>query len=310
MAELRIDWRNTFGIYPPSFNLKSPEETLLRLRLDPLHRACGNIDPFIEWKDIPQIYPVIWNRFRSQFIPPHTDEIGRLLSQNGYQTILQQIAHNEFSKVFYVQQFREIREGIWVEGPTDRLYLLKWLELSGCKLKEDLDFTIMFYGGRLLSHLSFGPELSDELIPLLRLNRNAIVILDSERSAKGTQPKKWRRELIARIRKELSSNTNSFVWVTQGRDIENYISKEALERFAATKWPNAYKIHYGCYNQLDDIVRHGPKRRRKFNYSNAKVENCRAIFPFIQIEDINVLDLKNKIHKVAEIIQAWQPKRA
>jgi putative ATP-dependent endonuclease of OLD family len=58
---------------------------------------------------------------------------------------------------------------IWVEGPTDRLYLLKWLELTGLKAKEDLDFTIMFYGGRLLSHLSFGPDLTKELIPLLRV---------------------------------------------------------------------------------------------------------------------------------------------
>jgi putative ATP-dependent endonuclease of the OLD family len=197
---------------------------------------------------------------------------------------------------------------IWVEGPTDRLYLLKWLELIGCKAKEDLDFTIMFYGGRLLSHLSFGPDLSRELIPLLRLNRNAIVILDSERTAKHKQPKKWRKDLVSRIKAELASTPNSFVWVTQGRDIENYISKEALERFAAIKFPNAFKVNVDAYKQLDDIIRHGPKRRRKFSYSNAKVENCRAIIPFIEAQDINVLDLKGKLSKIVEVIKAGQPK--
>jgi len=197
---------------------------------------------------------------------------------------------------------------IWVEGPTDRLYLLKWLELVGCEKREDLDFTIMFYGGRLLSHLSFGPDLTKELIPLLRLNRNAIVILDSERTAKHKQSAKWRKELVQRIKTELTLTTNSLVWVTQGRDIENYVSKEALARFAESKWPGAFKINYDAYNQLDDIVRHGPKRRRKFNYPTAKVDNCRAILPFIQAEDINVLDLKYKLSKVVEVINSWQPK--
>ncbi len=107
---------------------------------------------------------------------------------------------------------------IWVEGPTDRLYLLKWLELSGCKAKEDVDFTIMFYGGRLLSHLSFSAELSNELIPMLRLNRNAIVILDSERTSKGQHLKKSRQELIQRITLELKSTANHLVWVTKGKD--------------------------------------------------------------------------------------------
>ena len=38
---------------------------------------------------------------------------------------------------------------IWVEGPSDRIYLSAWLKHVAPDLIEGLDFSIMFYGGRL-----------------------------------------------------------------------------------------------------------------------------------------------------------------
>ncbi len=43
---------------------------------------------------------------------------------------------------------------IWVEGPSDRIYLKNWILLLDENLEEGLHYSIMFYGGRLLSHLS------------------------------------------------------------------------------------------------------------------------------------------------------------
>jgi hypothetical protein len=172
-----------------------------------------------------------------------------------------------------------------------------------------MDFTIMFYGGRLLSHLSFGPDLAGELIPLLRLNRNAIVILDSERTGKGKHPKAWRKELIARIKSELASTTNHFVWVTQGRDIENYVSQTALERFGQAKWNGEFKLKYDSFQALDEMLKWGKTRRRKFNYSNDKVQYCREIVAHICKDDLDVLDLKTKLAKISSLIDAWCPKR-
>lgn len=198
---------------------------------------------------------------------------------------------------------------IWVEGPTDRLYLLKWLELFGCTAKEDTDFTIMFYGGRLLTHLSFSAELGDELIPLLRLNRNAIVILDSERTSKGQHLKIPRKGLVARIEAELKSTPNHFVWVTKGRDIENYLAREALEKFAHAKWKGQYALHYDSFCTIDEMIKWGKTRRRVFNYSNAKVTHCREILPHISKDHLDVLDLKARLSKVVELIGNWCPKR-
>lgn len=44
---------------------------------------------------------------------------------------------------------------IWVEGPSDRVYLNRWIHLySNGLLKEGTHYQIIFYGGRLLNHLS------------------------------------------------------------------------------------------------------------------------------------------------------------
>ncbi len=55
---------------------------------------------------------------------------------------------------------------IWVEGPSDRIYLSHWLRHSAPDLIEGLHYSIMFYGGRLLSHLSVNDPDVDDFISL------------------------------------------------------------------------------------------------------------------------------------------------
>lgn len=73
---------------------------------------------------------------------------------------------------------------IWVEGPSDRNYINKWISLCFPDLKEGIDYSIMFYGGKLLSHLSLErddfPDPND-LIPLLRINQKSIIVIDSDK---------------------------------------------------------------------------------------------------------------------------------
>lgn len=114
---------------------------------------------------------------------------------------------------------------IWVEGPSDRIYVRYWLGSVAPELLEGIHYTIMFYGGRLLSHLSAtDPEL-DDFISLRRLNRNISIIIDSDRS----KPRQRLNDTKARVRKELD-NGPGFAWVTKGREIENYISQSTIEK--------------------------------------------------------------------------------
>lgn len=42
---------------------------------------------------------------------------------------------------------------IWVEGPSDRVYIKHWLEILGSgDIEEGRDYQFLYYGGRLLSH--------------------------------------------------------------------------------------------------------------------------------------------------------------
>ena len=51
---------------------------------------------------------------------------------------------------------------VWVEGPSDRIYLKHWIEAVTSELIEGLHYSIMFYGGRLLSR--FPPRMTMLLI--------------------------------------------------------------------------------------------------------------------------------------------------
>ena len=77
---------------------------------------------------------------------------------------------------------------IWVEGPSDRNYLNRWLEILAPNLKEGLHYSIMFYGGRLLANLTFDFDwFNSEVIPLLKINRNAFVVLDRDGKKMNTK---------------------------------------------------------------------------------------------------------------------------
>lgn len=70
---------------------------------------------------------------------------------------------------------------IWVEGPSDRVYINKWINLSSKgKLVEGEHYQILFYGGRLLSHLT-GNDEELELINLFKANRHSIIVMDSDK---------------------------------------------------------------------------------------------------------------------------------
>ena len=84
---------------------------------------------------------------------------------------------------------------IWVEGPSDRIYINKWLEMISLgELREGKDYQCVFYGGRLLSHLSLKEE--EELINLMNVNRHAIIILDSDKKNINSSLNKTKKRLL------------------------------------------------------------------------------------------------------------------
>lgn len=113
---------------------------------------------------------------------------------------------------------------VWVEGPSDRLYFLWWLKALAPDLIEGLHFSVMHYGGRLLSHLSVEDSRVKEFVSLRRLNRNIVILIDSDR-AKPTSTLNGTKQ---RVISEMSAS-GGVVWVTEGREIENYVAADVLE---------------------------------------------------------------------------------
>lgn len=110
---------------------------------------------------------------------------------------------------------------VWVEGPSDRIYLNHWIQHKDPSLIEGLHYTIMFYGGRLLSHLSFDNPEVKEFIRLCRLNRNASILIDSDKRSAHQRINSTKH----RIKEDFEKN-RCFVWITQGKEIENYLDDE------------------------------------------------------------------------------------
>ncbi len=138
---------------------------------------------------------------------------------------------------------------VWVEGPSDRLYFNKWIEVwTDGLLKEGTHYQCVFYGGRLLAHLSADdPTLESEAIKIFRVNRNAIVLIDSDRKTKGQRINKTKQ----RIRKEIDG-MGGMEWVTHGKEIENYIPEDCFKLYYGTKYKRTRSL--GKYNNISTYL--------------------------------------------------------
>ncbi|MCU0432926.1 MAG: ATP-binding protein [Bacteroidia bacterium] len=187
---------------------------------------------------------------------------------------------------------------IWVEGPSDRIYLNKWISLIDKTLIEGYHYSVMFYGGRLLSNLTYDYELiNNELIPLLKLNRNSFVLMDRD----GNNIKAKLNDTKLRIQNEIGQDS---VWITKGREIENYLSNKTIKNWLQS----IHNIKCDFNNDIntkieENITKIIPHTKIKYNLNKNKYAS--EIISFVDIEQMDVLDLAEKINKVVKAIKKW-----
>jgi hypothetical protein len=120
---------------------------------------------------------------------------------------------------------------VWVEGPSDRIYIREWIRIADESLVEGVHYTVMFYGGKLLSHLTpDDPNEADvgRFISLRKLNRNLVVILDSDRKSDAAKVNATKMRIVEEFKKAAEDGGHGFAWITDGREIENYIAVDAF----------------------------------------------------------------------------------
>lgn len=183
---------------------------------------------------------------------------------------------------------------IWVEGPSDRIYLLHWLRNVNPGLQEGIDFSIAFYGGALLNRLS-GTDRAPEdptLVDLRRLNQRSWLVMDSDRGDGDLKP------AVTRLSEEIAASQRGGTWITAGYTIENYIATNRLLQAVQQVHPSVAAI-------TDPSARVDPltclQRQNGETLATAdKVAIALAVVD--QPADLDVLDLRDRIEELATFL--------
>ena len=187
---------------------------------------------------------------------------------------------------------------IWVEGPSDRIYLNYWLSAKNPNLVEGVHYSIMFYGGRLFSHLTAHDSDAmmsqiEDFISVRRLNRNIAIMFDSDKNHSKARLNSTKKRLKA----EFDAGPG-FAWVTKGREVENYLNYEKVEESVLAVHPTAAQLlKKGEWENLLKYRKQKSKTERdadKVKVAKHYVENNSV--------DLNVLDLKQRISQLCEFI--------
>lgn len=183
---------------------------------------------------------------------------------------------------------------IWVEGPSDRIYINHWLKIfCNCEFLEGADYQFLYYGGKNLSHFTTDKSL-DELINILTTNQNAAIVIDSDKK----KPRDRINSTKSRIKREMAT-IGGFCWITEGKEVENYLSTEAI------------KSKFGeCVIELEQYTLFPEYINGHFkNFKTQKVKFAKEIVNHITVENSeSVLDLKKRIEELYSMIQKWNRK--
>ena len=188
---------------------------------------------------------------------------------------------------------------VWVEGPSDRIYVNWWLSSVSRDLVEGIHYSVMFYGGRLAAHLSQAQDSSEisDFISLRRLNRRGVMIIDSDRD----KPQKPLNATKRRLRDEFDSGPGH-AWITQGREIENYLQPSQVTEAIAAVHPKASQVTMtGKHSSL--LLIKSSKGRQTMA---SKVDVARYIAKHYE-PVLGQLDLTKRVHALYRFIVDSNP---
>lgn len=179
---------------------------------------------------------------------------------------------------------------VWVEGPSDRIYIKRWLEVfTENDFIEGKDYQFLYYGGKTLANYSL--EENPQLINILTTNHNAAIIMDSDKRNRQSKLNDTKKRVIEEFGK-----LGMFCWVTNGKEIENYISCAALSKALG----ETIKKQCGQYQLFPDYIKNYYK-----SFSNQKVVFSKKVSPYIDGDNAEILDIKKQITALYNEMRKW-----
>ncbi len=217
--------------------------------------------------------------------PPNT-VVARVISPSQHLEVCRDLGYS-------ASDLLQTNSVIWVEGPSDRIYLNKWIRDRAPDLLEGLHYSIVFYGGRLLSHLSASDSEVDDFISLQRINRNVAILIDSDRKKQGAKINSTK----ARVRREIAE-IGGLCWITKGREVENYVPFSTLAQAAGAVHPRFRSVEPDDedYDSLTMIERAGNLR----SFDKVKVARHIASIDAVDYR----LDLSTRVAHLVDFIRS------
>lgn len=192
---------------------------------------------------------------------------------------------------------------VWVEGPSDRIYLNYWLKKLAPELEEGWHYSYSVYGGRVLSNFSADDENDEndeveEFIKILPINRFAVMIMDSDRQNVEDSINVSK----TRLKDELEK-VGGVVWVTRGKEIENYVSYEARLAAVMSTHKSAKKLAKEKEHETewDHPLAYINKANGKIETRLSKVKIANEAIK--REPDFGILDLNQRMKEIIDFIR-------
>jgi len=197
---------------------------------------------------------------------------------------------------------------IWVEGPSDRIYFNRWIELwSDGEYQEGRHYQCMFYGGGLLSNLQATSEedATKELINLMKINPNSIVVSDSDKHSSRA----WLKPRVKRIENEFADldQDHNFHWILAAREVENYLTGDLINKviqrpIANLEAPEQYESFFPKKSTPDESYMETKLNRKSFDKTDLAI----ATTPHMTKATLATrFDLDASMTKVISLIKTW-----
>jgi len=186
---------------------------------------------------------------------------------------------------------------VWLEGPSDRLYFRRWVDLwSGGRLIEGVHYQCLFYGGKLLRHISCDePKCDPSRVEVLTVNRNAMILIDSDLREQNMPLPKTKARIV-----EEMARVGGLVWVTAGKEIENYIPESVLSRAVGIDVPPVVST-----STVWDVV-NATETGRGNKLKRDKIGLAEVVVPMLTVENLTGrLDIAETLPKLCTQIARW-----
>ena len=189
---------------------------------------------------------------------------------------------------------------IWVEGPSDKLFLRRWLKLVAPDLSEGREYLMMSY--KALPSLNLGRDLFvNDQTNVLKLNPNAIVVIDSDRRSSNAEISPEKTAL-----RDACDRSGGFGWITDGREIENYLTPrtitEAIKDLRRVEVATTVEPFDSFETAINVALRAADAK--SIEYGRDKPNLARKFAEHIIIDDIGN-ELRNCLDRVVGLVRHW-----